>query len=130
MFRRKAPDTAPQQSAPVQTSADQCRPVPPGEPEWEPLIIGTLHSTRERATLLIEALIAAGLEGKAVYHVDLETFHHRLCAERGWAPISWLALCRELGKLLRKVKLRADGERLTMYQIAKPPANVVQMRKA
>ena len=126
MFRRKAPV-----NTPVRTDANPCEPVPTSEPEWDPIIIGTIHSTRERATLLIEALIAAGLEGKAVYHFDMELFHRRLCAERGWAPVSWLAICRELGKLLSKVKLRADGERLTMYQIAKPPANVVQLaRKA
>jgi hypothetical protein len=79
------------------------------------LTVGTIHSPQERATLLAEALIEAGLAGKAVYHGDLEVFHRILCEQRGWAASSWLAICRELKRLgLRKAKCVIDGERLTM----------------
>jgi hypothetical protein len=77
--------------------------------------------------LLVEALLAAGYGGKSIYQGDLEVFHRILYQERGWAPVSWLAICRELKRLgLRKAKLSTDGERLTMYVISAPATNVVQ----
>jgi len=100
------------------------------EPQWQPLIVGTIHSPRERAILLVEALRATGYDGKSIYQGDLAVFHGNLCEERGWAPVSWLAICRELKRLgLRKYHMHVDGERLTMYGIAPPRTNVMQLRK-
>src|SRR5262245_42580892 len=65
-------DTDPDRSATVDTGADQ----------WQPIIIGTVHSAKERATLLMQVLVDAGYEGKSVYEDDLREFHRRLCEER------------------------------------------------
>jgi hypothetical protein len=130
-----ATDTSVHELAPpVCTSADQAAPLPSAQPEWAPIVVGTVHSRRERAILLIEALRAAGYDGKAMYEDDLRIMHERLCQERGWAMAPWFAICRELGPkgldLRLKGKLRVQGSRLTMYVIREPAANVVALDTA
>jgi hypothetical protein len=104
--------------------------VQPTVPEWQPLIVGTIHSARERAILLVEFMVAAGYGGKSIYQGDLEEFHLRLCEHHGWAAVSWLAICRELKRIgLRKWTGFVDGQRLTLYEIqpvTEPASNVVQ----
>jgi hypothetical protein len=128
-----ATDTGEHQAALVCTGATQGTPLAPADLDWEPIVIGTVHSRRERAILLIEALRAAGYDGKAIYEDDLRVMHERLCMERGWAMLSWFAICREMGPkgldLRLKEKLRVDGSRLTMYAIREPVTNVVAMAK-
>jgi hypothetical protein len=131
IFRRNTPaDTGSHRSAEVDTSAQQVEPLQTSEPEWRPLIVGTIHHPRERAILLVEALVAAGYGGKSIYQGDLAVFHGLLCKERGWANVSWLAVCREMKRIgLRKWTGHVDGERLTMYEISQltqPGSNVVQ----
>jgi hypothetical protein len=128
IFRRNAPaDTGLHRSAEVDTSAQQVEPLQPSEPEWQPLIVGTIHSPRERASLLMDEVLSAGYGGKSIYQGDLEVFHRILCERDGWAPVSWLAICRELKRLgVRKAKLSTGGERLTMYVIEAPASNVVK----
>lgn len=135
--RSPAPvDTGPQRSAEVctdvaqvDTGAQQAPEVPPAEPQWQPLIVGTIHHPHERAVLLVQALIDAGYSGKSIYQGDLEVFHRILREQHGWAPVSWLAICREMKRIgLRKWTGYVDGERLTLYEIqpmTKPASNVV-----
>jgi hypothetical protein len=79
----------------------------------------------------VQALIEHGLQGKSIYVGDLEIMHERVCRERGWAPVSWLAVCRELKAIgLRKWTGYGGGERLTLYEIQPPPANVVDLAAA
>jgi hypothetical protein len=115
----------------VCTGADHCRPVrtPAAcRAPVQPLIFGTIHLPRERAILLVQALIEHGLQGKSIYVGDLEIMHERVCKERGWAPASWLAICRELKSIgLRKWTGYGGSDRLTLYEIQPPRANVVDL---
>jgi hypothetical protein len=116
-------DIGSQRSAPVDTSAQQAPPVPPDDPDWRPTVLGVRHSARERALLLIDALIADGYEGRPVIEDEMETYHIRLCRKREWALVSWLGICRQLGPKgfnLRKGYVRAGDERWTTYDIARP----------
>ena len=116
-------------SEPMSTDADQSVPVQSDADDWRPIIIGTVHSPLERATLFIEAMIEAGFEGKSIYENDLCEFHRRICLERGWALLNWGSMLRALGpkglNLRLKRKLHTDIGRLTMYAIRKPEAAAV-----
>jgi hypothetical protein len=94
------------------------------------MTFGTVHHPRERAALLVSALVSAGYGGQSMYQGDMEECHLLLSKEKGWAPVSWLAICREMKLLgLRKYTLATGGGRLTFYEIAEPPTNVTQLRK-
>ena len=86
----------------------------------------------EQAVALVHALVDAGFVGKSLNVDQLCGLHFKLCEETGSIPRGWLAISRELKRIgLPKAKLWTDEEMVTIYEIAAPPANVVQMaRKA
>jgi hypothetical protein len=65
--------------------------------------------------------------GGYVPHQDLDRFYRRdLCSMRGWTPLHWTAVARQMGKFTEKKMLRLNGERFVGYRI--PKARLVMGR--
>jgi hypothetical protein len=94
--------------------------------------LGAIRSAREQAAALLVVLVDAGFSGRSLSAQQLCSLHFKLCEDSGSFPRGWLAIAREMKRMgLRKVKLwvaREDGpELVTYYEIAEPPANVVEL---
>jgi hypothetical protein len=91
------------------------------------VVLGVLRPPREHALALLEAMRAAGLDGKCLLQEDLAAFHLILCEARGWMPRRWLSVGRELKRLgIRRGKEWNEGRRRTVYEIGEPLETVVE----
>ena len=55
--------------------------------------------------------------GSYVPACNLARFYGDLAKERGWEPLSWHVIGRELGKLTERVSKRRGGKRFNCYRI-------------
>ena len=58
--------------------------------------------------------------GSYVPACNLARFYGDLAKERGWEPLSWHVIGRELGKLTERVSKRRGGKRFNCYRIPRP----------
>jgi len=122
------------QPTPGETAADKCAQMPTdADTDAEqsgPVVLGGIRTAREHAIALLEALRAAGLDGRSLLADDMEEMHRMLCEQNAWIYRRWPAVGREQKRLgLRKTKVWADGQRLTAYEIAAPTSNVVALER-
>jgi hypothetical protein len=127
--RNSEPQPTPDEPGPA-----QCQQVPPeADTDAEqsgPVILGGIRTAREHAVALLDALLAAGLDGRSLLQSDMEEIHLNLCEQNRWIWRRWPAIGRELKSLgLRKTKVWAEGQRLTVYEIAAPASNVVALER-
>ena len=59
-------------------------------------------------------------EGGYVPQAELDRYYRSdVCRQKGWTPLHWTAIARQLGKLTQKKTVRERGERFTAYRIPK-----------
>ena len=78
---------------------------------------------REHAAALLNWLQGPGGRTGSIFAHELETMHKDMCAAANWERVGWVAVARELRRLLnaRKEYGRCAGRRLCVYRI--PPAS-------
>ena len=83
----------------------------------------------DHAEALLTWLQGPGGRSGTIWAVDLEQMHRDLCGELGWETIGWIAVGRELRRMLggKKEYATLGGQRRCVYRI--PPA-VVQPASA
>lgn len=76
----------------------------------------------DHAAALLVWLQGAGGRSGSILASELEEIHRELCQEFDWEPIGWVAVGRELRRILgaRKEYTRRAGRQLCVYRI--PPA--------
>ena len=79
----------------------------------------------DHAAALLTWLQGAGGRSGSILASELEDMHRDLCHELDWEPVGWVAVARELRRILgtRKEYTRRVGRQLCVYRI--PPASAV-----
>lgn len=80
---------------------------------------------RDHARALLDWLQGPGGRTGSILASELEAIHIEVCCELDWEPIGWIAVGRELRRLIggRKEYARSEGRRLCVYRI--PPADII-----
>ena len=120
-------DCAPHREAPVATDADREPPIL-GRPQVRVSIVEPIPTIEARppadhAIALLAWLQGPGGRTGTISATELEQMHWELCHELGWEVVNWVAVGRELRRLLgaKKEYVRhEDGRRARVYRI--PPA--------
>ena len=78
----------------------------------------------DHAAALLAWLQGAGGRSGSILASELENMHRDLCHELDWELVGWVAVGRELRRILgtRKEYTRRAGRQLCVYRI--PPANI------
>lgn len=117
--RRPAPSEA-DRPEPVSSGAQRCGTVsaPVGAIPWL-----DARPPADHARALLEWLQAPGGRTGSILATELEKMHRELCHDLGWEPLGWIAVGRELRRLLgakKELARQQNGRRLAVYRI--PPA--------
>ena len=120
-------DSALYREAPVATDADR-EPPTLGRPQdrvsvAEPISTIEARPPADHAIALVAWLQGPGGRTGTISATELEQMHWELCHELGWEVVNWVAVGRELRRLLgaKKEYVRhEDGRRVRVYRI--PPA--------
>ena len=113
--------------APAARDSSRQQPTPDDNacfPAPSKLVIPTIQArpAADHAAALLAWLQGAGGRSGSILASELEDMHRDLCHELDWEPVGWVAVARELRRILgtRKEYTRRVGRQLCVYRI--PPA--------
>ena len=115
---------------PTDTGANRLQPTPSDEQRAQALPTRRAVEPRQHAAILLEVLQGPGGRTGTITAEELKLIHREVCLEYDFEEIGWVAIGRELRRLLndRKSYEWINGRRMRVYRI--PPAARALQRAA